>query len=167
SHDLIAEPFLVETTMDQVQHAKFIGKTSIEVRADNSLGQDILRAFHLHADNDQLINLGGIKITLKPIPRKNIAKVAKAALGRASGSGLTKVVVSGRQEDQDKLMDMFVDGAGALFDTIDAKDKAKVYDRIQLRITQNRLLQSRLRDITGDEKIQNLSGHLLNDLWSL
>jgi Mg2+ and Co2+ transporter CorA len=156
SHRLVVEPILLETTMKDVQKVAVISKASMLINKENSLFQDLVRWTGVTENNSQLKDLDSIEITFKAGFKKNIASISKQAAERVRTKGLEKMVIRGRREEDDRLIDMLIDNSNPIFDSIDSKQKNRIYDRIVAKTQANKDLLKQVKKIR-DEKVANLA----------
>lgn len=159
SWELCIHPLIHQATKDEAVKMDFIGKTTIEVRRENTLCQEFLNVLNAGSDSEDVESL---EITIKPTKRKNIKRVVEKLISHTSDEGLERLVVKAKNDAHSSLVDLYVVGRGVISDIVNSADESVIPGLMEVKIQENEKLQVRLAEFVADGQADqaDLSGIL-------
>lgn len=157
--DFCVRPLVHQATRDEAVKMNYIGKTTIEVRRENSLAQDILNVINAGSDSDELDSL---EITLKPKKGRSIKPAVTHLLASTSDEGIEKLVMKAKNEANSAMLDLYVVGRGVISDNLGNHDESVISDIMECKIRDNENLREQLEifKADGQQNQANYSGIL-------
>lgn len=153
SWEFCIHPLIHQATKDEAVKMDIIGKTTIEVRRENTLCQHIINVIGAGADSDDVESL---EITIKPKKKKNIKRVVEKLINKASDDGIEKLVMKARNDAQSALLDLYVVGRGLISDSLTAAEENLIPGAMETRIRENEILKERLAEFLTDGQIDQV-----------
>lgn len=150
-YQFILEPALRETTVQEALSLPFVGRTHIQVNHENKFFQDIARSIGFGDSPSDSSNIDEIEVIIKPKRNKPITRVARKIIRTSLGSGLEKLVIRGRQEDRDRMLDYYVAGNGQISDDVSLTDSIKVSQTVESKMKSNKTFRDILKGWREDE----------------
>lgn len=158
-YEMKASPLIAQTTIDEAVSLPFIGRTRLSVSAENPLGQHVLGLFGGDVDEQELLDLDGIEIILKPRIRRNIRGIASRAMNLAHGVGVRKIELKGMStEEYTRQVEMFINSQGAFAETIANTDRRTLHDRIAEKVEDNPHLSQLLESFHEQAQLEEMDG---------
>ncbi|MBB1617011.1 hypothetical protein A9978_31635 [Pseudomonas sp. UMC65] len=140
-------PLIHQATRDEAVKMNFIGKTTIEVKKENSLAQNILNVISAGGDIDDLDSL---EITLKPIKGRSIKPVVQRLVSATSDQGVEKLVMKAKNDAKSAMLDLYVVGRGVISDDLGSYEESVISEIMETKIRENAKLKEQLEAFTED-----------------
>lgn len=143
SYEFIPVPLLQEVGRDDVLKMGKVGRATISLEKNNSLAAKILAL--VNAGAEDLIDLDGFDIVIKPRRKKNIKGLLKKIDSNLGDLGIDKYVVKAADELDGFAMDYYLVGKGSIYDIVDVSDEQKILLQVNGKIQNNKVLQEKVR----------------------
>lgn len=140
-------PLIHQATRDEAVKMNFIGKTTIEVKKENSLAQNILNVITAGGDTD---DLDSIEITLKPIKGRSIKSIVQKLVSATSDTGVEKLVMKAKNDAMSAMLDLYVVGRGVISDDLGNHEESVISEIMEMKIRDNAKLKERLEAFAED-----------------
>lgn len=150
SWELCLHPLIHQATKDEAVKMDFIGKTTIEVRRENTLCQHFLNVLNAGTDAEEVESL---EITIKPIKTKSIKRVVEKLINHTSDEGLEKLVIKAKNDAHSALVDLYVVGRGVISDVVNSVDESVIPGLMEMKIQENEKLKERLAEFIADGQV--------------
>lgn len=156
SWEFCIQPLIHQATRDEAVKMDYIGKTTIEVKKENSLGQHILNVLNAGSDSE---DVDSISITIKPLKRKNIKRVVEKLIDHTSDEGLEKLIIKAKNDASSAMMDLYVVGKGVISDIVGDHEESLISEIMENKIQENAKLKEQLGEFiaNGQENEADLS----------
>lgn len=160
--DFCVKPLVHQATRDEAVRMNYIGKTTIEVKRENSLARNILNVINADGDADELDSL---EITLKPKKGRSIKSAVTHLISSTSDDGVEKLVMKAKNEATSAMLDLYVVGRGVISDNLGNHDESVISDIMECKIRDNENLRDQLEifKADGQQNEANYSGILSID----
>lgn len=150
SWNFCIHPLIHQATRDEAVNMTHIGKTTISVTNKNSLARDF---FNVLSAGDNIDDIDGIDITIRPAKKKNIKSVVAKMMEKTSEDGVEKLVMKAKTDAQSALLDLYVVGKGVISDTISEHDETTISSIMDTKIRDNQKLKDQLDEFKQDGQI--------------
>lgn len=135
-------PFLQQSTREQVLTMPFIGRSTIQINKDHSLGERFKEIFG--ATVQDFSDIESFEIVIKPKRGRDIKEAVTKALAVIPDNGLRSMVIKAKEELEGNLKDLYIISEGAISDIVDTTDERIILDRIRSKINDNTLLAEKV-----------------------
>ncbi len=157
------EPFLTQATREEALNMEFIGKTTIEIPHESSVGRH-LKNFFLGDDN--ITDLSSFRIEIKPKRGGNIKEGLGAILSAVPEESAKKFILKTKEDLADKAMDIYLCGQNIVRDTIDKGSSQTMYDNVINNIRRNSTLEEKVSEFTSREDFSDDSLEHIGELFN-
>lgn len=161
-YEFIIEAFVHQASKAEALKLPFLGKTVIEVSKYNGVFQRAIDMINVAGTDFE--NIATFELVIKPRRGKNIEQVIKKAIHTIDDDGLTKFTVKARDEIGGHLTELYLAGMGSVTDSIDKKDIGAINEAFKSRISDNSLLEKKIREFHETRKYDKLPDADIPDL---
>lgn len=149
--EFITRPMMREMTRAEAMELPHIGLTTIEVFKSHSLG-GLFKGF-MGGDISEYDDISSFEITIKPRPKQNIKEEVKRFLEHVEDENVKKIMLKARDEAASQATEVYLTGAGAIYDPIKKGTEAEIAAQLSHNIKNNRHLTQKLEEFKKDEAI--------------
>lgn len=133
---------------DEALKYTHFGTTFIQFSNQSSFWNDLKTTFG--ADDNDFSDLDTIQVILKPKPRKDLSYTTRALIKNVPNDDVEKFIVKAKGHLGDQLVDLYIEGKGQLFDTLNIKDEADFSNKIKQNVQKNKALRKKVAEYETD-----------------
>jgi Intracellular sensor of Lambda phage, Abi component len=153
SHTFVTTALLHQATREEVLSMPFVGRSTVQIAATNSIFSDFMNI--IGGEADEFTDVDSFEITIKPKKHKNISSAAKRLINATPDAGLDKMVIKAKEAAHESLMELYLAGNGLISDQIDLKNERNLTERIREKIEQNTTLREKVEEYEHHDAVSH------------
>jgi Intracellular sensor of Lambda phage, Abi component len=167
--ELILTPLQIQTSKADALKLPFIGKATIQVETQNSLGQHILSFINGSAEDFKEID--SIEVIIRPKKSKEISSAVKKLIQAVPDNNLNKMMLKAKGDIHDRLVDYYIASKGIIFDTLEKSSETSINEELIKKTGENSQLLVKVQEhveneLYSKEPIASISAYNDPAAWS-
>lgn len=169
NHTFVITALLHQATRDEVLRMPFIGRSTVQITAANSIFDEFVQV--IGGEAEEFTDVDSFEITIKPKKRRNIDVAAKRLIRAIPDAGLDKMIIKAKDETHQSLMDLYLAGNGLISDHIDLKHEKNLTESIKQKIQQNNTLREKVQEYEQNDAVSRTTLNFITrysnaDAWT-
>lgn len=150
----IVEPFFSTVPKSDALELPYIGRTHIQVTAENSWFKDLKNKYAGDAEDAE--EIGEFEIIIRPKSRKSINKSIGNILKSIPDEGTKRIFMRAKDESMSHMTDLYIIGKGAIFDEIPKSKENKITNALENKYVKNRKLSEKVEEFRTNEEFEKV-----------